>query len=134
MPTFIFNKLIRDKLKDDYEKMHQTAVYKKLTDDEYKKALKEKLLEETEELIRAVSVEDVAKELADIEQVLEDLRSTYSIAPGVIKEQKQAKYDKKGGFEKRLFVETLELKDSDEWVEYYRSQPDVFQEIDDRTL
>ncbi len=34
MPTFIFNKLIRDKLKTEYVKLDHKATYKKLSDSE----------------------------------------------------------------------------------------------------
>ena len=42
MPKFIFNKLVRDKLRQEYERMNQKAVYRRLTPDEHATELKRK--------------------------------------------------------------------------------------------
>ena len=42
-----------------------------------------------------------------------------------------AKYDKKGGFLSGQFVEYLVLNKGDEWVDYYRREPDIFKEVDE---
>lgn len=129
MATFVFNKLIRDKLKNEYEKMGQVAHYKKLTKEEFAEALKRKLIEEASEIV-PTDKESVLNELADIYQVVEDLIKLYDLNPQEIGEIKNAKFEKKGGFVGANFVETLTLDDNDEWNDYYRKSPDVFQELD----
>lgn len=128
MATFVFNKLIRDKLRVEYEKMNQKAKYRKLSDAEFAEALKQKLVEEASE-IDASDRESVVNELADIYQVVEEMIKLYKISPEEVGKVKMAKFEKKGGFSEANFVETLELTDDDEWNEYYRKSPEVFKEI-----
>ncbi|MES2630415.1 MAG: nucleoside triphosphate pyrophosphohydrolase [Patescibacteria group bacterium] len=131
MATFVFNKLIRDKLRFEYEKLHQKATYRKLSNDELAGALKQKLIEEIKE-IELSDRESVITELADVYQVVEEFLRIYDINPEEIRKVKAAKFEKKGGFSEGLFVETLQLTDDDEWNEYYRKQPDVFKEVSDK--
>ena len=130
MATFIFNKLIRDKLKAEYEKMNQKAIYRELSKEEFAEALKQKLVEEARE-IDARDKASVINELADIYQVVEEMTALYGISPEEVGKVKMAKYEKKGGFSERLFVERLELTDDDEWNEYYRKEPEVFKEVNE---
>ncbi len=128
MATFIFHKLVRDKLKAEYEKMNQKAVYSELSNEAFAEALKRKLIEEANE-IDATDKESVINELADIYQVVEEMIKLYGISPEEVGKVKMAKFEKKGGFSERLFVEKLELTDDDEWNEYYRKEPEVFKEV-----
>lgn len=130
MPKFIFNKLVRDKLRAEYEKTNQKAVYRTLSKDEHTQELKNKIIEETQEIPIKGSKEDMTSELADIQQVIDDIAKIHGISIGSVQEIKQKKFAKKGGFSEATFVETLELTDDDEWVEYYRKEPDVFREIE----
>lgn len=127
MPIFRFNKLIRDRLVEDYAYDGQKATYRTLSDAEYSEALKQKIAEEVMEL--DVTDRDAAiGELADVQQALDDLLTVLSVSPEQVEEKKQKKQDKKGGFAGRHFVETLELDESDPWVDYYRKDPVRFPE------
>jgi predicted house-cleaning noncanonical NTP pyrophosphatase (MazG superfamily) len=130
VPIFIFNKLIRDKLRGEYERMGQKATYRTLSKIEHAKQLKQKIIEETKEIPLDGSIEDITSEIADVRQALDDLATVNGISEGQISDAKQRKFDKKGGFSAGTFVETLELADDDEWVEYYRKSPDIFAEVD----
>lgn len=129
MPTFIFNKLIRDKLKDEYVKLDHKATYIKLTDVELFEALKQKIVEEANEIPVDGTKEDIISELADVQQVIDDIAKRVGVTAEEISDVKQKKFDKKGGFAGGLFVEKVELNDDDEWVAYYRKYPDRFKEI-----
>ncbi len=128
MPKFKLNKLVRDKLPADYEKAGQKAVYRELTPSEHKSELIRKIIEEASEINVYNSNEEITGEIADIQQVLDDLAFICGIDQNQINLIKQAKNDKKGGFRNGAFVDTLELADTDEWVQYYRKRPDVFPE------
>lgn len=128
MPKYVLNKLVRDKLRDEYEKMNQKATYKTLSSDELVQALMQKLTEEIKEA-NVADRQSIVTELADIYQVVEDTMNVYGITPQEVYEAKQAKLDKKGGFSGATFVQTLELDDDDEWNDYYRASPDVYQEL-----
>lgn len=130
MPKFVFNKLVRDKLRAEYEKMNQKAVYRELSSAEHTEQLKNKIIEETREISAGSSKDEIVGELADIQQVLDDIAQVHGISLESIQEAKLKKLAKKGGFSEATFVETLELTDDDEWVEYYRKSPDIFKEIE----
>ena len=129
MPTFIFNKLIRDKLKVEYVKLDHKATYKKLSDNELFEALKQKIIEEAKEIPADGSKEEIASVLADVQQALDDLATRAGITTEEIMNAKQKKFEKKGGFSEGLFVEKVELHPDDEWVAYYRRSPEKYEEI-----
>lgn len=128
MPTFRLNKLIRDKLEQEYIKLHHIATYKTLNDMELVDALKQKIIEEAHEIPVEGTREDIIGEIADVEQVLEDLAKHFGIKQSDITQAKRQKFERKGGFSKGLFVEQVEIPD-DEWAAYYRSKPSLFPEI-----
>jgi predicted house-cleaning noncanonical NTP pyrophosphatase (MazG superfamily) len=127
MPRFYLQKLVRDKLKQDYAKLGQKAEYRTLSKEEYLHALKQKLIEELNEL-DPTDAESVASESADVLQALEDLWEQHDLFTTDIEAKKREKFAKKGGFSGATFVEVLELTDDDEWVEYYRKEPAKFPE------
>jgi predicted house-cleaning noncanonical NTP pyrophosphatase (MazG superfamily) len=129
MPTFMFNKLIRDKLKQEYVKLDHKATYKTLTDAELFDALKQKAIEEVNEIPADGSKQDIAEELADVLQVLEDIAKRAGISWPEITQAKEKKFEKKGGFSEGLFVEKVELNADDEWVAYYRKSPEKYKEM-----
>jgi predicted house-cleaning noncanonical NTP pyrophosphatase (MazG superfamily) len=128
MPTFKLNKIIRDKLVIEYERLGQKAKYKKLSLVEHKKELIRKIIEEASEININDSLEKTAGEIADVQQVLRDLASLCGIRNHQIEIIRQAKFDRKGGFAGGNYVTILTLADDDEWVKYYRERPDVFLE------
>lgn len=128
MPKFLLSKLVRDKLKQEYAEKGQKAVYRRLGDERYLKELINKLLEEAHELASAPE-EKRLSELADVMQVLRDIMAFYKVEPSEVESVRTTKLEKVGGFSDRTFVESLKLKDDDEWVEYYRRDPEKFPEL-----
>jgi predicted house-cleaning noncanonical NTP pyrophosphatase (MazG superfamily) len=130
MPTFQFNKLVRDKLPDIYEKLGQRIVWRQLTGMDLLKALRSKLVEESEEIpFEEEDRENVIDELGDVEQVIDDIKTKLGISVEEIRGAKQRKFAKKGGFSNGIFVESIELKDGDKWVDYYRQEPEKYKEV-----
>lgn len=129
MPKFELNKLVRDKLVDDYEKSNQLAEYKKLTPIDHKFELIRKIIEEASEIKVDSSQDEIISEIADIRQAIDDLSELCGISNEQIEFKKQTKFDKKGGFKAGVYVTTITLKDDDEWVSHYRKSPDIFPEI-----
>jgi predicted house-cleaning noncanonical NTP pyrophosphatase (MazG superfamily) len=128
MPTFKLNKLVRDKLREIYAGLNQKAKYKILTPRQHKQQLINKIIEEANEIDIDSDVSEITDEIADLRQVLGDMRLLYGITEEQIKVTQKLSFDKKGGFIGGTFVETLELDDNDDWVEYYRKRPDIFPE------
>jgi len=117
---FACNKLVRDK---SVERMKERGVESKgkiLTDKlEYIQALKEKLLEETQEIIEAPTRDNFLNECADVLEVVEAwveaLGSTMEEVESRQKERRQAR----GGFKGRVYVEWFEIpKESEECIIY----------------
>jgi len=129
MAIFLLDKLIRDKLRAEYEKLHQKAKYRTLSKSEFVEALKQKLIEEANE-IDITDRQSIIGEVADVYQVLEDMLAANDISLTEVQTVKQAKFEKKAGFANATYIETLELSDDDEWNEYYRKQPDLYKEIE----
>lgn len=113
-----------------YDELKEKIVSRQLTGRELRIALKEKLVEEAQEIpIADGSREDIIAELADVEQLMDDMKNEMAITDAEVSAAKVRKLDKKGGFSEGIFVETIELDDDDEWVEYYRNEPLKYPEI-----
>lgn len=130
MPTFYLNKLVRDKLRGIYANIGQKAKYRKLSSHEHKIQLVNKIVEEAKEIDVNSNVLEITDEIADIRQVLDDMMSLYGISEEQVKTTQRISFDKKGGFIGATYVETLQLEDDDNWVDYYRKRPDIFPEGD----
>lgn len=128
MPTFRFNKLIRDKLEQEYIRLDHKATYKKLSDKELLEALKQKIIEEANEIPVDGPRDEIIGELADVQQVLDDIAVRFAINKEEIADSKQKKFERKGGFSKGLYVEKVEIPE-DEWATYYRQSPDKYEEL-----
>jgi len=129
MPTFIFNKLVRDRLRDEYVKMNQKATLKSLSKSEHSIELVNKIIEEVKEIPVDGTKAAITAELADAKQALDDLMTLHAITAEDIETVQKKKFAKKGGFAGGTYVVSLELSDDDEWVDYYRAAPDIFPEI-----
>jgi len=113
-----------------YTELNQKIVSKKLHGKEFLKRLREKLLEEAAEIpFEKGTKQQIIDELSDVEQVMDDIRAQLDISDEEIQTAKQKKFARKGGFSDGIFVETIELRDDDEWVEYYRQEPGKYEEL-----
>lgn len=101
----IFNKLVRDNIPDIIASNGEESVTRILTDEEYEAALYKKLLEETNEVISSKSSGETLEELADVLEILMAIaKLNGKTLDDVLKIAAQKKL-KRGGFEKRIFLE-----------------------------
>jgi predicted house-cleaning noncanonical NTP pyrophosphatase (MazG superfamily) len=128
MPRFILRKLVRDKIVDYQINRGQKPDYRILDAEEYVRELARKIAEEAQEIPSAPEGK-YAEELADVQQAVDDLREKLGVSSEEVAQAQAAKNKKSGAFKKGLYVDTLEVPDGDEWVEYYRKEPDRFPEI-----
>jgi predicted house-cleaning noncanonical NTP pyrophosphatase (MazG superfamily) len=126
MRAFVLNKLIRDKIFASMQELGQDIEFKKLDAEEYSQALKQKLAEEVSEFLQ--SEEGSEDELADLLEVIESLAQTLGTDFAALRALQAERREKRGGFEDRIFVRKLRLKDSDPWVQYYAKDPEKFPE------
>lgn len=110
MKKIIYNKLIRDKIPEIIEKSGGIFKIHKLNKTEFKKELAKKILEEGKELCEAKSKADISNELSDLLELIQTIARQYKISPEKLEGSRIEKYRKRGGFEKRLFLEYVEEK------------------------
>ena len=101
----IFNKLVRDNIPDIIRNNGEEAITRVLSDEEYKEELLKKLLEETSEVINASSKGELLEELADVLEILKALAELNNKTLEDVIEIAREKRLKRGGFEKRIFLE-----------------------------
>ena len=107
----IHNKLIRDNIPEIIEKDNKTCKVRVLDDAEYLACLKDKLLEEGNEVKLASDRSEVIKEIADVLEVLDAIKGCYGITDEEVMVVKNKKVSSNGAFNKRLFLEYVEKKD-----------------------
>jgi predicted house-cleaning noncanonical NTP pyrophosphatase (MazG superfamily) len=128
MPTFKFAKLVRDKIVDHQIAAGAKPVYRQLTPEDHKRELVNKIIEEAAEISQA-RPEDVIAEIADVQQALDDLKERYDVTDQDVKSAQSKKNEKNGAFKKGLFVDSVEVGEDNQWVEYYRKNADRYPEI-----
>lgn len=101
--TIIHNKLVRDKIPQIIEGAGKTCVTRTLSDDEYIAALDKKLQEELNEYLADGSME----ELADLLEVMMAAAKARGHDFGEVERIRWDKADKRGGFDQRIFLESV---------------------------
>lgn len=130
MPTFVFTKLIRDKILALHIEAGHEIKYKKLTGEALKAKLRNKLHEEADEIpIREVADDEIVEEISDVQQVLDDLKREYGISDEQVRRVQESKFVRKGGFSDGVYVESVTADENDEWTAYYRAAPDKYPEV-----
>ena len=96
----IYNKLVRDKIPQIIENQGETPCIRILSDDVYAHALDEKLKEETAEFLKEKNLE----ELADILEVVYAQAENLGYSKEELLRCRDSKHEKRGGFQKRVFL------------------------------
>ena len=104
----VYNKLVRDRIPEIIEESGKKANYRVLSQEEYRQALKDKLLEEVLELLAAKTKEEMIEELADIDEVIRTMKIVFNISRTEVDFFAMHKANEKGEFEKRYFLESVE--------------------------
>ena len=102
-----YNKLVRDKIPHIIKKDHRECETEILSDTEFKKALKDKLIEEATELREADSKDEIIEELADIYEVLETILMQEIIDKRIIDKKRIHKNMNKGAFEDKILLKRV---------------------------
>ena len=130
MRYFKFAKLVRDKIIGHMKADNQIPYGVKILDDaEYIKKLSKKLVEEANELINITDTKELKKELSDVQEVIDCLRSALHMSHEDMKKYQEKKIQKNGSFKKRMYIEYIGIKEDDAWVDYYKKIPNKHPEI-----
>ncbi len=103
-----YNKLVRDKIPEIIKNNGEKPITRILEDEEYNKELEKKLVEECNEVINAMESEERAEELADCLEVITALAKQEGKTLEDIINLATKKNIKRGGFDNRIFLETVE--------------------------
>lgn len=107
----VFNKLVRDNIPDKIENNGEIAVTRILGNEEYRKELYQKLLEESNEVINAKSEDEILEELGDVLEIIKAISELENKTLDDIVEIADKKRLIRGGFKKRLFLERTYTKE-----------------------
>ncbi|MDD3241982.1 MAG: nucleoside triphosphate pyrophosphohydrolase [Bacilli bacterium] len=107
----IYNKLVRDKIIEKIINNNEKPIYSTLNDDDFKNELEKKLLEEYKEVLNANSKEERLEELADMLEIINYLAMIDGYSLEDIIDTSIIKKEKRGGFDKKLFLEKVITKD-----------------------
>lgn len=129
MPRFKFEKLVRDKIIDHQQASGAKPTYHRLSPDDHKKELVRKIMEEASEISTAAP-DKIASELADVQQALDDLRELYHLSPKDVEQAQTVKNQQNGTFQKGLYINYVDIDETDKWVDYYRENSDRYPEVD----
>ena len=93
-------------------------------------ALCNKLHEEADEVHAAATKEELIEEIADVQQIIDDLLMHSDISVADLKVVQTAKREKKGGFSKGIYIEKVYMpNDDDKWAAYCRKNPEKYPEV-----
>ena len=104
MKKIYYNKLIRDKIPEKMSKSGAAFKIKRLTTKQYEKELFKKVFEESDGLVAAKTRDELTGEIADVLEVLEEIRKFKKIKSSCIRDARIKNMQRKGGFQKRLFL------------------------------
>lgn len=107
--TFRLEKLVRDRIPELMSEPGNVLDVLTLDHKAHIRALKEKLREEVEEVFNAQTRDQVIEEIADVAEVLDALALKLSIKKSEIEATKRAKSMRKGGFDRGIFVKTVQI-------------------------
>lgn len=103
----IYNKLVRDKIPEIITANGENPITYTLNADDYKQELYKKLKEEVNEFLQDESIE----ELADILEVIHGILNSKHITFEDLEKVRIEKCNKRGGFEKRVFLKKVTPKE-----------------------
>lgn len=99
----VYNKLVRDLIPNIITNTGSIGVFHKATEEEYKKSLLNKLLEEAGEFVE----EPCEDEIGDILEVIDALISVYGYSHDSIVKKKYEKAQKRGKFNDGIILEKV---------------------------
>jgi predicted house-cleaning noncanonical NTP pyrophosphatase (MazG superfamily) len=126
---FKCEKLCRDESIERVEKAGGFCEWIPLTEEQYKKALFEKIIEEAQEVSVSKDCQELILELADVLEVVESIACAHEIALEKVFEAKKYKLENRGGFRQRKFIKSVTCPENCELAKYYEENKDKYPEI-----
>jgi len=106
----VYNKLVRDRIPEIITKDGNTADIIILSEESFKQAIKDKLIEEATEVANAQNRDDILSELADLQEVMDSIKQIYNINTLEVNTIQAVKALQRGKFDKKIFLKTVSEK------------------------
>lgn len=103
----VYNKLVRDRIPEIINKDGNNADIIILSEESFKQAIKDKLIEEATEVANAQNRDDILSELADLQEVMDTIKQIYNINTLEVNTIQAVKALQRGKFEKRLYLKNV---------------------------
>ncbi len=126
---FKTNKLIRDLVPGIMRSRGISVFERSMKEDEHIQRLKDKLLEETQEVIEAKTLDEVSEELADLLEVIYALGKEYNLSMEQIETKQLVKKQQNGGFDNRIYSSHIEMSSDNKDISYFLARPEKYPEI-----
>ena len=104
MNKIYYNKLIRDKIPEKIKSKGSTLKVIPLNEIDFEKELLKKVGEEASALPIAKTKKELISELADVLDVIDEIKKFKNITQEEIIAVQKINFEKKGGFDQRLFL------------------------------
>jgi predicted house-cleaning noncanonical NTP pyrophosphatase (MazG superfamily) len=104
MKRIYYNKLIRDLVPKKIKDKGSSLKTRTLSQKEFKIELLKKLAEETSGVMNSTSNIEIAEELGDVLDVIDEIKKTFKISPSLLKKTRHEAARKKGGFKKKIYL------------------------------
>lgn len=131
MKKFLQNKLVRDNIPAILENSGSVLHWRYLQDTDYDEALRQKLIEESEEAQEAENRGDLIKELASVLEAIDALCALHKISKEELIEIQTKKREEKGGYYTKKFLDTAEYPENSPQAKYCLAHPNKYPEIKD---
>jgi predicted house-cleaning noncanonical NTP pyrophosphatase (MazG superfamily) len=126
---FKIDKLIRDLVPGIMRSRGVSVFERSMKGDEYIQRLKDKLLEEAQEVIEAKTPDEVSEELADLLEVIYALGKEYNLSMKQIEAKRLVKKQQDGGFDNRIYSSYIEMPSDNKDIGYFLARPEKYPEI-----
>ncbi len=108
MPTIHYKKIVRDKVPEIIAAKGGKPESRVLAPDDFARLMRDKLVEESREVVGAQTYDALVSELADVAEVLITLQQVHGITDETLDAVRAAKAAERGGFAGRIFLESVE--------------------------
>ena len=131
---FKMDSLVREKMPSSIKKLGGHVQIRRLDSETYSHYLKLKLKEEVEEVCKAETPKDIKEEIADVLEVIYTLAKSYGLQLEHIEQTRVQKRKERGGFNKGIFAEYVEVDteegdDEHPIIQYCLDDPEKYPEM-----
>ena len=121
--------LVRDKMIARMRRDKIRVDYKQLNQEDYIASLRNKIIEEANEVAEEKDINKLVYELADILEVIQALSSVVGIKKAEIINAQKEKREISGSFKKKYFTNFVEIDTDNPVINYYLSRAKKYPEI-----